>query len=263
MRSKFIVLCLLLFSAAAAHAQVSVHLRLPSASLGINIPLYPELAPVPGYPVYYAPKMHSNYFFYDGLYWVYQNDNWYASSWYDGPWGLVAPNVVPVFILRIPVSYYRNPPRYFYGWRRDAPPQWGVRWGSRWEHDRRGWDRWDRRAYVAPAPLPLYQRQYSGNRYPRGESRRRLHDQHYRYQSRERIVVRQHPERSERRARAPSQERYERRQSPQAQRAAPQLQRSAPQARSGPQADERRRGQEQRQQGHRGRNESRGRDRDR
>ena len=46
---------------------------------------------MPGYPVYYAPRINSNYFFYDGMYWVYQRDNWYASSWYNGPWGLVAP----------------------------------------------------------------------------------------------------------------------------------------------------------------------------
>lgn len=237
MRSKFIVLCLLLLSATAAHAQVSINLRLPSASIGINIPLYPELVPVPGYPVYYAPNMNSNYFFYDGLYWVYQNDNWYASSWYNGPWGLVAPETVPVFLLRVPVGYYRNPPRYFYGWRRDAPPQWGVRWGYRWEQYRRGWDHWDRRAYVAPAPLPLYQRQYSGERYPHGERQRRLYDKDYRYQSRERIGARQYPEHDERRAPAPSQERY------------------APQ-----------RGQDrhdQGQQNHRDRNESRGHDRDR
>jgi hypothetical protein len=239
---------LLLFSAIAAHAQVSVHVRLPSASLGINIPLYPELMPVPGYPVYYAPHLHANYFFYDGLYWVYQNDNWYASSWYDGPWALVAPHVVPVFVLRIPVGYYRNPPRYFYSWRRDAPPRWGLRWGSRWERDRRGWDHWDRRAHVAPAPLPLYQREYSGRRYPQGESQRRLHDRHYHYQSHERSVVRQHPERNERSAPASAHERYERRQSP---RAGPQMQRSAPQAQSAPQADERRRVQDQGRQGHR------------
>ena len=43
--------------------------------------------PVPGYPVYYAPGLVSNYFFNDGMYWVYQDDNRYASSWHNGPWG--------------------------------------------------------------------------------------------------------------------------------------------------------------------------------
>jgi len=73
--------------------------------------------------------LDSNFFFYDGMYWVYQDDDWYASSWYSGPWARVAPAVVPLFILRVPVSYYRNPPGYFHGWRPDAPPRWGEHWG--------------------------------------------------------------------------------------------------------------------------------------
>jgi hypothetical protein len=32
---------------------------------------HPQLILVPGYPCYYAPQVNSNYFFYDGLYWVY------------------------------------------------------------------------------------------------------------------------------------------------------------------------------------------------
>ena len=78
---------------------MSVGIGLPGVSIGINLPVYPELVPVPGYPVYYAPQVNSNYFFYDGVYWVYEQDNWYTSSWYNGPWQLVAPEVVPLFVL--------------------------------------------------------------------------------------------------------------------------------------------------------------------
>ena len=128
----------------------------------------------PGYPVYYAPQVNSNYFFYDGMYWVYQRDNWYASSWYNGPWGLVAPEAVPLYVLRVPVRYYRQPPAYFRGWRADAPPRWGEHWGNAWEQSHSGWDNWNRSAAPAPAPLPVYQRQYSGNRYPRVEQQQVL-----------------------------------------------------------------------------------------
>ena len=102
MRYALIVLWILLLSATSAIAQVSIGIGLPGVSIGINLPLYPELVPVPGYPVYYAPRLNSNYFFYDGMYWVYQGDNWYASSWYNGPWGLVGPEFVPLFVLRSP-----------------------------------------------------------------------------------------------------------------------------------------------------------------
>jgi len=46
---------------------------MPEVSIGINLPLFPRLVPVPGYPVYHAPEVDANYFFYDGMYWVYND----------------------------------------------------------------------------------------------------------------------------------------------------------------------------------------------
>jgi hypothetical protein len=175
----------------SAIAQVSIGIGFPGVSIGINLPLYPELVRVPDYPVYYAPRLNANYFFYDGMYWVYEGDTWYASTWYNGPWGLVDPDVVPLFVLRIPVRYYRAPPGYFRGWQADAPPRWGEYWGNSWQQRRGGWDRWNRSAAPAPALLPVYQRQYAGDRYPRLEQQRAIQTQNYRHQPSE-AVVRQH-----------------------------------------------------------------------
>jgi hypothetical protein len=191
MRYVLIVLWMLFWSVTSAFAQVSIGIGLPGVSIGINLPLYPELVPVPGYPVYYAPRLNSNYFFYDGMYWVYEGDNWYASSWYNGPWGLVGPEAVPLFVLRIPVRYYRQPPAYFRGWQSNAPPRWGDHWGNEWAQHRSGWDKWNHASAPRPAPLPVYQRQYSGDRYPRVEQQQALRSQNYRYQPRD-AVVRQH-----------------------------------------------------------------------
>jgi hypothetical protein len=206
-RCGLIVLFMMLGSVSSAIAQVSIGIGLPGGSIGINLSLYPELVRVPGYPVYYAPRLNSNFFFYDGLYWVYQNDNWYASSWYNGPWGLVAPEAVPLFVLRIPVRYYRNPPGYFRGWRSDAPPRWGEHWGNDWQQRRSGWDRWNRNAVPAPAPLPLYQRQFSGNQYPQQEQQRDLHGRNYRYQPRDAVVRQHYQEQAVQRAPVPAQQR--------------------------------------------------------
>jgi hypothetical protein len=172
----------------SALAQVSIGIGLPNVSIGINLPVYPQMTRVPGYPVYYAPGVDSNYFFYDGMYWVYQGDNWYASSWYNGPWALVAPQAVPVYVLRVPVRYYRRPPAYFRGWHRDAPPRWGEHWGGDWEGRHSGWDQWNHKAAPPPAPLPVYQKRYSGNRYPRPEQQPTLHGQRYGYQPRDATV---------------------------------------------------------------------------
>jgi hypothetical protein len=196
MRRGLIALWMLLASVNSTAAQVSIGIGTPNLSIGINIPVYPELVPVPGYPVYYAPRLSANFFFYDGLYWVYQGDHWYASSWYNGPWGLVSPVYVPVFVLRIPVRYYGAPPVYFRGWRADAPPRWGQHWGHDWEQRRSGWDRWDHRVAARPAPLPIYQRQYSGERYPRVEQQPALHSQNYRYQPRDAVVKQHYRERA-------------------------------------------------------------------
>ena len=183
MRSNVVALSLLLASLApaAAQAQVGVDVRvgLPGVSIGLDVPAYPELVQVPGYPVYYDPRASANYFYFDGQYWVFSDDRWYASDWYNGPWQFVAPEYVPAFVLRVPVRYYRRPPAYFRGWRADDSPRWGHHWGHEWERHRAGWDRWDRRASYRPAPLPVYQRQYAGDRYPRApEQQRALHAEH-------------------------------------------------------------------------------------
>ena len=80
-RYGLIVLSMLLCWVTSAAAQVSIGIGMPNVTIGINLPVFPQLVRVPGYPVYYAPQMAANYFFFDGLYWVYQDDNWYASTW--------------------------------------------------------------------------------------------------------------------------------------------------------------------------------------
>ncbi len=189
LRHSIVAASLLLGATTSAQAQVSVGIGLPSVQIGINVPVYPELVVVPGYPVYYAPRADMNYFFYDGVYWVYQGDNWYASSWYNGPWHLVAPERVPLYVLRVPVRYYARPPPYFRGWHPDAPPHWGEHWGRGWERRRGGWDHWDRRAAPRPAPLPVYQRQYYGDRYPHApEQQYNIRSEQYRYRPREPVA---------------------------------------------------------------------------
>jgi hypothetical protein len=230
MRYALVVLWMLCWSATPAMAQVSIGIGLPSVSIGINLPVYPELVRVPGYPVYYAPRLGANFFFYDGMYWVYESDNWYASSWYNGPWGMVGPEYVPLFVLRIPVSYYRNPPPYFRGWRRNAPPRWGEHWGSQWEQRRSGWDSWNRKSAPAPAPLPVYQRQYSGDRYPRVEQQPALHGEKYRYQPRDPVVQQHYKERAVQKApaRAAPEQRVPQRAPKEKSGGQPDVQRSAP-----------------------------------
>ncbi len=202
MRKLLLAICITsMFAVTPATAQFSVAVDAPGVSIGVDIGTYPQLVPIPDYPVYYAPQLNANYFFYDGMYWIYIGDNWYTSAWYDGPWTFVEPVFVPLYILRVPVRYYRRPPSYFRTWVASAPPRWGEHWGHSWEESRRGWDHWDRSAVPAAAPLPTYQRQYSGNRYPHVEQQQTLQNQNYRYHPQD-VVAQEYYQR--RQAGAPS-----------------------------------------------------------
>ena len=113
-------------SAGPGHAGVSVN-------IGIDLPGPPELVPVPGTTVLYAPAVPGNYFFYAGQYYAFARGVWYAGPGYNGPWVVVAPELVPRPILAVPVRYFHNPPREWHAWRREAPPFWEARWGRDWE----------------------------------------------------------------------------------------------------------------------------------
>jgi hypothetical protein len=193
MRHLLVAVPMLMCIAAAAHAEVRIQVGLPGISIGVNMPRYPQLVLVPGTPVYYDAHSNSNYFFYDGAYWVYAGDNWYVSSWYNGPWDSVDPNDMPLFVLRVPVRYYRQPPTFFASWRGDAAPRWNDHWGNRWHGGHDGWDQWDRKRAPRAAPLPTYQRKYSGKNYP-GDSEQQgsIRARSYRHQPREAVTRRQY-----------------------------------------------------------------------
>jgi hypothetical protein len=169
-----------LWLATPAHAQLSLDIGLPSIDIGVHWSLFPRLVLVPGSPVYYAPQGHDNYFFYDGLYWVFQDDTWYAARWYNGPWQAMQPESVPLFVLRVPVRYYRAPPRYFRPWQANAAPRWDEHWGPSWAQGRPGWNHPTPPEPPHAVPPPHYQRDYRGARYPhapeRQEAIRQAHD---------------------------------------------------------------------------------------
>lgn len=189
MRPALLALALLL-APATALTQVQINIDRGQVSIGVNVATYPTLQRIPNYPVYYAPSVRgTNYFFYDGLYWVFEGGEWHASSWYNGPWHRVDRFDVPVPLLRVPVRYYRSPPAYFRSYRREAPPRWSEQWGASWVERRSDWDRVELRSLPAPAPLPLYQRDYSGSRYPTTVDHQAvILSERYRYQPREEVV---------------------------------------------------------------------------
>ena len=101
-------------------------------SIGIQIGAPPQLVVVPGTPVYYAPTLPHNYFFYGGQYYLFHDSAWFFAPTYNGPWAPIAVEYVPPPILAVPVPYYKGPPPH---WKRHGPPPWAPAWGHRkkWE----------------------------------------------------------------------------------------------------------------------------------
>lgn len=118
----------------AGPGQAQVHV-----DIGINFPGPPAWAVVPGLPVYYAPAAPANVFRYGGQYYAFVNDGWYVGPGYNGPWIVLAPQVVPAPLLRVPIRYYRAPPGHWSSWHHEAPPHWEHEWGHEWDHHREGW----------------------------------------------------------------------------------------------------------------------------
>ena len=255
---RYALIGLMMAATAATASQASVNV-----SIGINIPTYPRLVAVPGSAVYYSPVVDANYFFYDGLYWVFDGDQWLSSSWYNGPWRSVGPEYVPVYLWQVPVRYYRRPPAYFHSWRRDSAPRWGDHWGADWRSHHHGWDRRDHHVRHTPAPLPHYQRQYTGNRYPQLDQQSQIHSQNYRYQPRDQSVREQYRQQAMPRQQQVQQQLVQQAQQPMQQQAvnpAQRGERSQPQGR-GDGNQGRGDGNQGRGDGNRGQNEGRGRDR--
>ncbi|GEM_PF-1134997 len=178
-----VTLFVMLLGTLTAEAQVRV-------SIGIDLPVFPRLEVIPNYPVYYAPSVRANYFFYDGLFWDFNVEDgyWYSSSWYNGPWVFVEPVYVPQVILVIPYRYYRVRPRYWSGWDNDRPPRWGNHWGPQWESSRHDWEHWDRGRSYAAAPLPVYQKKYDKNHYPAPSQQITIRNERYRYEPKDDYV---------------------------------------------------------------------------
>jgi hypothetical protein len=118
-----------MLAARATMAQVSVNVNIGPPPIVVAAP--PALVVVPGTPVYYAPQVQYNYFYYGKRYYTFHDGHWFYGTSYNGPWVFVAPAHVPAPVLGVPVSYYRIPPGH---WKHGGPPGHG-RGHKKWKDD--------------------------------------------------------------------------------------------------------------------------------
>jgi hypothetical protein len=114
--------CLFLSAPALANS-LSIGMRIDSLNLGIRIGEEPRLVVVPGTPVYEAPGLPYNYFYYHGGYYLYREGTWFWGASYNGPWTVISIERVPRPILMVPAGHYRERPEH---WKRNGPPPWAT-----------------------------------------------------------------------------------------------------------------------------------------
>jgi hypothetical protein len=136
---------ILLQAAPTPAGSLSIGVRADSLSLGVNIGASPRLVAVPGTPVYHAPSLPHDYFFYGKKYYLFHDGMWLSAAYYNGPWTVIALERVPRPVLAVPVEYYKRPPGH---WKKHGPPPWALAKGhdkydkkehEREEHGKKKW----------------------------------------------------------------------------------------------------------------------------
>lgn len=97
-------------SAEAQNVSIGVNIGSPPPPPPMVIVAPPQLVVVPGTPVYYAPGLNVNFFFYQGQYFTFHDGSWFVARAHNGPWAFVALERIPKPVLAVPVQYYKVPP---------------------------------------------------------------------------------------------------------------------------------------------------------
>jgi hypothetical protein len=110
---------MLFLGASARASDVKINIGLGVPPIVLTAP--PQLMVVPGTPVYYAPGVSANLFFYKGRYYTVANGVWAMARAYTGPWAVIQIGQVPAPVVAVPVEYYKIPPGHL---KKHGPPPW-------------------------------------------------------------------------------------------------------------------------------------------
>jgi len=142
-------------SEAAVSVGLSFHVGDPYRGLSLHFSSAPQLALIPASQVYYARNYDRDLYRYGRSWYYVEDDCWYQSSSYNGPFVQIAVSSVPRPIYNVPARYRRargGPPSHApaYGYRRNQGQSRDDNgWNSGGNYDRGGnqggWQRNDDR----------------------------------------------------------------------------------------------------------------------
>ena len=93
----------------------------------------PAVVLIPGTPVYYAPDVGIDLFFYSGRWYRKHNGYWYRATYYNGPWAYMSAQRVPTVLVHLPPDYYNV-----------LPGHQRIPYGQLKKH----WKKWDKERHL-------------------------------------------------------------------------------------------------------------------
>ena len=138
-------------SEAAVSVGVSLHVGDPYRGLSLHFRSNPDMALIPASQVYYTRNCDHDLYRYGRSWYYVEDDCWYRSSSYNGPFVRIDVRSVPRQIWNVPTGYRRawgGPPAHApaYGYRRNQGQTGYDRgWNQDGNQDQGGWQRNDRR----------------------------------------------------------------------------------------------------------------------
>lgn len=99
-----------LFSPERTLAEINVNMDIGLPLPIIVIPEPPVVVLIPGTPVYHAPHVGIDIFFYSNRWYRKHNGRWYKASYYNGPWAYLPVQRIPVALVNLPPDYRHIPP---------------------------------------------------------------------------------------------------------------------------------------------------------
>src|SRR5256885_5816989 len=93
---------LLAAPARGADVHIGINIGVPPPPPPVVVEAPPPLVVVPQTPVYYAPALPYNYFYYGGLYYTPHDDRWVYAASFNRPWAFVTLERLPRPVLALP-----------------------------------------------------------------------------------------------------------------------------------------------------------------
>src|SRR3989475_12979112 len=97
-RTSFVIALaagLLAAPARGADVHIGINIGVPPPPPPVVVEAPPPLMVVPQTPVYYAPSLPYNYFYYGGVYSTLHDDHWVYPPSFNGPWAFVTVERLP------------------------------------------------------------------------------------------------------------------------------------------------------------------------